>query len=321
VTIEPGTVDLAEVVADARRAFGAQAEEKGLAFEVLVEDGTPASVVTDAQRLGQILRNLLSNAVKFTERGTVRLTVSPKGADAVEFSVRDTGIGISDEKFEMIFEAFQQADGTTSRRYGGTGLGLSISKELARLLGGSISVESTLGAGSTFALFVPVTLPGVAPKRLTPLAATEEGLPSIGTPILRPAVGVPAVARELTGVTVLLVDDDVRNAFALTSALELHGMSVLYADNGADGVRLLGEHPEVDIVLMDAMMPNMDGNETTRRIRQLPAGAQTPVVFLTAKAMPEDREASLAAGADDYVTKPVDLDQLLDVVSSWAVAG
>ncbi|GAB1512647.1 HAMP domain-containing protein [Actinophytocola sp. KF-1] len=321
VTIEPGTVDLAEVVADARRAFAAQADEKGLTLEVRIADGTPPSVVTDAQRLGQILRNLLSNAVKFTERGTVTLTVSPKGNDTVAFSVRDTGIGISDEKFEMIFEAFQQADGTTSRRYGGTGLGLSISKELARLLGGSISVESTLGAGSTFTLFVPVVLPGAGPKRFTPLATTEDGLPAIGTPILRPAVGVPAVARELTGVTVLLVDDDVRNAFALTSALELHGMTVLYADNGADGVRMLSEHPEVDIVLMDAMMPNMDGNETTRRIRQLPSGAQTPVVFLTAKAMPEDREASLAAGADDYVTKPVDLDQLLDVVSSWAVAG
>ena len=112
-----------------------------------------------------------------------------------------------------------------------------------------------------------------------------------------------------------------RNAFALTSALELHGMTVLYADNGSDGVRLLSEHAEIDIVLMDAMMPNMDGNETTRSIRALPAGAETPVVFLTAKAMPEDREASLAAGADDYVTKPVDLDQLLDVVSSWVVRG
>ena len=279
-------------------------------------------MVTDAQRLGQILRNLLSNAMKFTESGTVTLTIGPgMSPEVVAFTVEDTGIGISDEKFEMIFEAFQQADGTTSRRYGGTGLGLSISKELARLLGGSITVESELGVGSTFTFYVPVVLPGAAVKRSTPLAETEDGLPSIGTPILRPSVGVPPVARELTGVTVLIVDDDVRNAFALTSALELHGMSVLYADNGEDGVRLLSEHPEIDIVLMDAMMPNLDGNETTRRIRQLPAGAQTPVVFLTAKAMAEDREASFAAGADDYVTKPVDLDQLLDVVSSWAMGG
>jgi signal transduction histidine kinase/HAMP domain-containing protein/ActR/RegA family two-component response regulator len=323
VTIHPGPVDIVEVAADARRALVAQAEEKGLDLEVLVAEGSPASMVTDIQRLQQILRNLLSNAVKFTERGTVTLTISPgRHGDEVAFCVKDTGIGISDEKFEMIFEAFQQADGTTSRRYGGTGLGLSISKELARLLGGAISVESELGAGSTFTLFVPVAAPGVDRKRATQLAETEDGLPPIGTPILRPTVGAPAVARELTGVSVLIVDDDVRNAFALTSALELHGMTVLYADNGADGVRLLTEHPEIDIVLMDAMMPNMDGNETTRQIRQLATGAeQTPVVFLTAKAMPEDREASFAAGADDYVTKPVDLDQLLDVVSSWVLRG
>jgi CheY-like chemotaxis protein len=169
---------------------------------------------------------------------------------------------------------------------------------------------------------VPVVSAGGERKRTTPLVETEDGLPPIGTPILRPTVGTPAVARELTGVSVLIVDDDVRNAFALTSALELHGMTVLYADNGSDGVRLLSEHPEIDIVLMDAMMPNMDGNETTRQIRQMSTGAeQTPVVFLTAKAMPEDREASFAAGADDYVTKPVDLDQLLDVVSSWVMRG
>ncbi len=322
VEVDPGPVDIAEVAADARRAFAAQAEEKGLALEVVVSDGTPPSMVTDAQRLQQILRNLLSNAVKFTESGGVTLTISPGASpDVVAFSVADTGIGIADAKFEMIFEAFQQADGTTSRRYGGTGLGLSISKELARLLGGSITVESQLGAGSTFTVYVPVQVPDGTPRRTMPLVETDTGLPSLGTPILRPAPATRAAARELTGVTVLIVDDDVRNAFALTSALELHGMTVLYADNGADGVRLLGEHPEVDIVLMDAMMPNMDGNETTRRIRGLPAGAQTPVVFLTAKAMPEDRESSLAAGADDYVTKPVDLDQLLDVVSSWAVRG
>jgi CheY-like chemotaxis protein len=122
------------------------------------------------------------------------------------------------------------------------------------------------------------------------------------------------------GTTVLIVDDDVRNVFALTSALELHGLRVLYADNGADGIALLARHPEVDIVLMDAMMPDLDGNETTRLIRNLPEGADLPVVFLTAKAMPGDRESSLAAGASDYVTKPVDLDDLLARIASWVGA-
>jgi CheY-like chemotaxis protein len=119
---------------------------------------------------------------------------------------------------------------------------------------------------------------------------------------------------------VLVVDDDVRNVFALTSALEMHGMTVLYADNGADGIRLLNEHAGVDVVLMDAMMPEMDGNQTTREIRSNPRFATLPIVFLTAKAMPGDRESSLAAGASDYITKPVDLDDLLQLMGEW-IAG
>jgi CheY-like chemotaxis protein len=122
---------------------------------------------------------------------------------------------------------------------------------------------------------------------------------------------------RLRDVTVLIVDDDVRNVFALTSALERHGMTVLYADNGADGLRLLAEHPEVRVVLMDAMMPELDGYETTRRMRAGPAGADVPILFLTAKAMPEDRRASLASGASDYITKPVDLEALLTTMASW----
>ncbi|HEU5471591.1 MAG TPA: HAMP domain-containing protein [Actinophytocola sp.] len=335
VNIELSAVDLTTVADDVERAFRAQAEEKGLQLRAHCADQVPANVVTDAQRLQQILRNLLSNAVKFTETGTVTLNIDSApstrefgmhtldSADAVvAFSVHDTGIGIPDEKFAMIFEAFQQADGTTSRRYGGTGLGLSISKELARLLGGAITVESELGIGSTFTLYLPQILPSDAVpvhRRSTPPATTADGLPPLtGTPIIGSTAVAATPGRHLDGVTVLIVDDDVRNVFALTSALELHGMTVLYSDNGTDGIRLLTEHPEVDIVLMDAMMPNLDGNQTTQMIRALPIGAQLPVVFLTAKAMPEDRESSLAAGADDYITKPVDLDQLLGVISSWA---
>ena len=146
----------------------------------------------------------------------------------------------------------------------------------------------------------------------------------VGQPMLR--AGAPTervtspVAHQLDGATVLIVDDDVRNVFALTSALELHGMTVLYADNGADGVRLLSEHPDVDIVLMDAMMPEQDGYETTRIIRRNPTLADLPVVFLSAKAMPGDRESSLAAGASDYITKPVDLDELIELMARWVNA-
>jgi CheY-like chemotaxis protein len=346
VDVDPAVVDLAEIRSYVEQAFGPQAEDKGLRLHVRAGSSDtggdlPDTITTDAQRLQQILRNLLANAVKFTDTGTVTLTMAaaPPGTvygvpalDAarrvVAFSVRDTGIGIPDEKLAMIFEAFQQADGTTSRKYGGTGLGLSISKELARMLGGRIDVTSTVGEGSEFTLFLPDELPAVTAAAR--MSARPEQLPldpsgtgsqaGRGAPILRAAGGAMRPMPELDGVTVLIIDDDVRNVFALTSALELHGLAVLYADNGHEGIRLLTENPGIDVVLMDAMMPDIDGNETTRRIRALPQGRGLPVVFLTAKAMPGDRESSLAAGATDYVTKPVDLDELLVLMGSWVQA-
>ncbi|SBV28616.1 HAMP domain-containing protein [Micromonospora krabiensis] len=330
--VEPNEVRFAEIRGYVEQAFAPQAEEKGLDFQVRVSKDLPPALVTDAQRLQQILRNLLSNAVKFTDNGAVTLRIAPAADNAVfdvpaltnarqviAFTVIDTGIGISDDKLSIIFEAFQQADGTTSRRYGGTGLGLSISRDLARLLGGTITVSSAPGQGSTFTLFVPDVLAPDAVVAPLPPSPARAGLPSS---LLMPPVELPAPAagpttRRLDGATVLIVDDDVRNVFALTSALELHGMTVLYSDNGADGVRLLAEHPEVDIVLMDAMMPDQDGYETTRQIRRNHRFADLPIVFLTAKAMPGDRESALAAGGSDYITKPVDLDELIELMSSW----
>ncbi len=335
--VEPGEVSFDEIRSYVEQAFAPQAEDKGLDFTVIPAPELPPAIVTDPQRLQQILRNLISNAVKFTEKGAVTLSISvatpelqftsPTLAGArrvIAFAVRDTGIGISDDKVALIFEAFQQADGTTSRKYGGTGLGLSISRELARLLGGAIGVTSEVGRGAIFTLYLPdviatevtQTVHAVPAQPLPPVRSLPPGpamLRALPTPERRPT----AAAHQLDGATVLIVDDDVRNVFALTSALELHGMTVLYADNGADGVRVLSEHPGVDIVLMDAMMPDQDGNETTRAIRRNRRFANLPVVFLTAKAMPGDRESSLAAGASDYITKPVDLDELLDVMAAW----
>jgi len=333
--VEPTEVQFSEIRGYVEQAFAPQAEEKGLDFQVRVAKDLPPALVTDAQRLQQILRNLLSNAVKFTDDGgvTLRIGPAPEGTvfdtpaltaarQVVAFTVIDTGIGIPDEKLTQIFEAFQQADGTTSRRYGGTGLGLSISRDLARLLGGTISVRSAPGQGSTFTLFVPDVLtpdavaaqPAPAP---VPAPAARGELSPLLTPPAETERPVPPAARKLDGATVLIVDDDVRNVFALTSALELHGMTVLYSDNGVDGVKVLAEHPEVDIVLMDAMMPDQDGYETTRAIRRNHRFADLPVVFLTAKAMPGDRESALGAGASDYITKPVDLDELIELMASW----
>ncbi|MBT8224944.1 MAG: response regulator [Dactylosporangium sp.] len=326
--VRPEQVSFDEIRAYVTHAFTPQAEEKGLGFAIVSDPGLPPELVTDPQWLQQILRNLLANAIKFTERGSVTLAVGvgPGAGEAapgktsepsqtITFSVIDTGIGILDDKFSLIFEAFQQADGTTSRKYGGTGLGLSISRDLARLLGGKIDVTSTVGGGSTFTLSVPRVL-GPAPGPRPPaVAATTHGALGGAGPLVSRAA---ASAGSLEGATVLIVDDDVRNVFALTSALELHGLRVLYADNGAEGIRLLTDHPEIDIVLMDAMMPDQDGNETTRMIRENRSFANIPVVFLTAKAMPGDRESSLAAGANDYITKPVDLDALFSVMATWA---
>ncbi|SDZ36892.1 Signal transduction histidine kinase [Micromonospora pattaloongensis] len=330
--VEPTEVRFDEIRSYVEQAFAPQAEEKGLDFQVRVAKDLPPALVTDEQRLQQVLRNLISNAVKFTDNGAVTLRIGPApegtffdvpalttARQVIAFTVIDTGIGIPDDKLSLIFEAFQQADGTTSRRYGGTGLGLSISRDLARLIGGTITVSSEPGQGSTFTLFVPDQLTPEAVVAPMPLAVppAHVELP----PVLSPPVQIerpePPTSRQLEDLTVLIVDDDVRNVFALTSALELHGMTVLYADNGVDGVRLLAEHPEVDIVLMDAMMPDQDGYETTGVIRRNHRFAELPIVFLTAKAMPGDRESALAAGATDYITKPVDLDKLITLMATW----
>ncbi len=337
--VEPAEVTVDDVRAYVEQAFAPQAEEKGLAFAVDVEGAVPPTIVTDPQRLQQILRNLLSNAVKFTDTGSVTLHVAAATPDeltfevpalrgatgVVAFTVTDTGIGIAEDKLALIFEQFQQADGTTSRKYGGSGLGLSISRSLAWLLGGAITVSSAPESGSSFTLYLPdVLLPetftGTAPPLAVPPAAvlpTARTMPAILRPSTKPERLITPAARQLDGATVLIVDDDVRNVFALTSALELHGMTVLYADNGADGIRTLAEHPGVHIVLMDAMMPDQDGYETTRAIRRNRRFADLPVIFLTAKAMPGDRESAIAAGASDYITKPVDLDELLELMASW----
>ena len=334
--VHPAPVVLGEVCDYVESTFGPLAEQQGLDLIVDLEDGLVPAVTTDEQRLQQVLKNLLSNALKFTEHGSVRLSVyqapqhmlfsTPALNDAdtvVAFSVTDTGIGVPAEKLRLIFEAFQQADGTTSRKYGGTGLGLSISREIARLLGGAIAVTSEAGVGSTFTLYVPAEYPFEEQgDQLDMLPAHEPMVLARQVPMLTDVAHDPTPlegADPLGGATVLVVDDDVRNVFALTSALELHGMRVLYSDNGEEGIALLRANPEIDLVLMDVMMPDMDGNETTAAIRQMPSHADLPVLFLTAKAMPGDRDKSLAAGASDYITKPVDLDRLLTLMRSWLV--
>jgi HAMP domain-containing protein/signal transduction histidine kinase/CheY-like chemotaxis protein len=600
--VDMAPVALSDIYEDAERAFRQVAEQKELEFTVAIDPELPSSIVSDEQRLGQILKNLLSNAFKFTSHGGVSLEIGnpPEGygfgsetlraAEAViSFTVTDTGVGIPDDKLSAIFEAFQQADGTTSRKYGGTGLGLSISREIARMLGGEIRVQSTPGQGSRFSLFLPLTervveplgdgrgadgpvavapaagngkpvgLVDVAPDddsaQLDPddrvvlvidprperarslLEAVHAhgakgvvaGRPTAGLGMARehrPAavllagdmprvesvlgqlkkhpdtrhvpvvmIGDPAtrvdalragaaafvedpvgdgqlaqtlaelerraeapgrrialieeeqehldeetlgfltggdhvelerivatdalralrrrqfdltvvvvgrnrtqtaaLLREVTvdealrerrmiaylqdklsnaeraridalsktavmavadsperlvdraavflhrveaqlptptrrmigalrsgnaqlqGRKVLVIDDDIRNVFALTSTLEQRGMKVVFAENGREGIDRLLQHANTDLILLDIMMPEMDGYETARAIRSMPRFEHLPIISLTAKAMKGDREKAIVAGASDYITKPVDVEQLVSMMRVW----
>ncbi|MEV6837968.1 HAMP domain-containing protein [Streptomyces sp. NPDC051133] len=388
--VSPTRIALVQLVDYVEATFRPLTAEKGLDLSVRVSPELPATLHTDEQRLLQVLRNLLSNAVKFTDSGSVELVIRPAGANVpqkireqlleagsltdpdgelIAFSVTDTGIGIAASKMRVIFEAFKQADGTTSRKYGGTGLGLSISREIAQLLGGEIHAQSEPGRGSTFTLYLPLhpsELPpqgyqqSVAPLEAGELVASQAEQSSelsaveIETPAEvksyretqnGPAAlfrrrrrglpqgeqrteqwlavpeqeGAPQPARGVRfgGQKVLIVDDDIRNVFALTSVLEQHGLSVLYAENGREGIEVLEQHDDVAVVLMDIMMPEMDGYATTTAIRRMPQFAGLPIIALTAKAMKGDREKAIESGASDYVTKPVDPDHLLAVMQQW----
>jgi two-component system chemotaxis sensor kinase CheA len=355
--IEIGAINLTELPYLMERNFAPVAAQKELQFRIIQHPGLPYVFFSDEQRLQQVLKNLLSNAFKFTEAGTVTLSirkVDPLEAsmvlphagtgDLLAFSVSDTGIGIPANKRSLIFEAFQQADGKTERKYGGTGLGLSISREFASLLGGTITLQSEEFKGSTFTLYIPClqnpstvdlvtmyaessatsvsTLDLLVSKSAA--APTGNPLPKIAVPAAAPGVETaelpaePSLQSTFVGKRVLIVDDDERNIFALTKALELQGMQVSTAKNGKKCLEMLDSlQGEVDIILMDIMMPELDGYQTMTQIRMLPAFHELPIIALTAKAMKYDREKCLEAGASDYISKPLQLDQLFSVMRVW----
>jgi len=344
------------------RTFRQVAQNKRLEFIVDTGPDLPEVIHTDEKRLQQILKNLLSNAFKFTDQGRVALRICCAHSGwthghaqletaemVVAFAVTDTGIGIPDSTKKVIFEAFQQADGTTSRKYGGTGLGLSISRELTRLLGGEILVESVSGQGSTFTLYLPLAHERAAQGAArAPAAPTEEtsgaaayhkragarrarrarhtvrAQPQVSGDIesFQPGARIVPIVEDdirgtaplLAGTKVLIVDDDVRNIFALTGALEQHGVTVLNAENGKDGLEALKKNPGINAVLMDIMMPELDGYDTIRIIRGLEDFRNLPIVAVTAKAMKGDREKCIEAGASDYISKPVNVEQLVTLL-------
>ncbi len=332
-------VYLSEFVDRLKRNFTQIAKSKDLDFHIDFQEDVPPIIYTDEQRLQQIVKNLLSNAFKFTKEGSVKISVNKAAMNEVmqlplsnyadtwvKMSVTDTGIGIPADKHAMIFEAFQQVDGATMRKYGGTGLGLSISKEFSQLLGGTCIVESKEGEGSTFTVFIP-NLPGGIPLIGLDNMAEEQAASAIEP---EEEVEPPEAMNEennnnienspsavLQGKTVIVADDDHRNIFALKNALNKEGMTVITAENGAECLEKINELEHFDIVLMDIMMPVMDGYETIRKIRGMEQNNDIPIIALTAKAMKGDRDKCLEAGASDYISKPLKLDQLLSAMRVW----
>ncbi|WP_052352831.1 response regulator [Neobacillus dielmonensis] len=473
--VQPAAVSIEDLMEFAQRSFQQVANEKGLTFHVVRKQGTPTFIYNDSQRIQQVLMNLLSNAFKFTHQGEVTLEIG-QGADpySVYFAVSDTGIGIPESKHDLVFEAFQQADGTTSRKYGGTGLGLSICREISILLSGKITVDSVEGKGSTFTFYLgdyqsvqeewrlaaeEVAASSAAEEHETQIPVkdpeTKEVNQPISTDVAQPikrllivdddrrqrnslmelignrnvvlkavATGAEALeelklgafdgmildlgladttgfevlgeirahsvnegikifiytGRELTakeevwlkkqahtiimkdalapqrlleelefflrdqgdsqpimqhshtvktssnrnyleGKKALIVDDDVRNVFALSNILEGCGMEISFAENGRECLQTLSEHPtDFDLILMDIMMPEMDGYETMKQIRKQPEFESLPIIALTAKAMMDDRAKCIEAGASDYITKPVNPEQLISLIKVWLFA-
>ncbi|MGV3488231.1 MAG: response regulator [Tuberibacillus sp.] len=461
-----GKVEISNLIDFVEANFRPIANERGVEFSIVADENVPEYIQSDETRIQQVLRNLLTNAFKFTHEGSVTLKISVDDNDRLAFAVIDTGIGIPKDKLDYIFQAFQQADGTTSRKYGGTGLGLTISRENATLLGGEIVVKSEESKGSTFTFLVgdyentrnediiateevAVTLDDEStaksntvlvkksPKQQTFKGREEnshikrilivdddknqrtslmeligdmdviikavstgneaieemkvnkfdcvildlglkdtngfvllEKMEQIESDVIGKIIvytgrkvtskeeayltkfahtiiikdryspqrlkdelelyfnsgneapnelemEVPNEADDLKGKKILLVDDDVRNVYALSNILELYEMEVTFAENGVEALELIESGANFDLVLMDIMMPEMDGYEAIQKIRELPPFKTLPIIALTAKAMKGDREKCLEVGASDYIGKPVDPDRLISLIKVW----
>jgi len=306
LTLENANFKLRELVRNSVSMVSTAARAKDLEILVDIDDGTPDLLVGDPVRVRQILLNLLSNAVKFTDRGTVRVavsadTVSEPGCVLLRASVSDTGIGIPEEAQKRLFESFNQAETSTTRRFGGTGLGLAIFKRLVELMGGEVGFESSPGRGSRFWFTAKLSLGTEAP-RAEP-RAPEERLP-----------------RAQNGVTILVVEDNRINQKVLSHQLINLGYAIEVAENGEEAVAKV-KNRRYDLIFMDVQMPVMDGFQATQEIRNLGDGlASIPIIAVTANAFQSERERCFSSGMDDYLTKPVDKDRLKESLRRWARA-
>ncbi|PPK76519.1 diguanylate cyclase (GGDEF)-like protein [Methylobacter tundripaludum] len=276
---------------------------KQLALRFEVDPDVPTTLIGDPLRLGQVLLNLLSNAIKFTEKGSVTLQVQLQASDAKEaclcFSVIDTGIGLNEEQQSHLFAAFNQADDSTTRKYGGTGLGLSISKELVEAMGGTINIESRLGFGSTFYFIVTLGLQAVSELNQSALQTVKSNK-----------------YPELNNVYLLFVEDDLAIREMMPDILGYEGIRADLASNGAEAIAMIDKN-DYAMVLMDCQMPVMDGFEASRIIRADPRFADLPIIAMTGNVMAEDRKRCLANGMTDHICKPIDWEQFFPTLARW----
>ena len=334
VMLEISELALGEIQDALEREFRDVADGRRLSFAIELADGLPSHIATDPARLRQVLHNLLENAFKFTERGAVSMRIScaesgwsatnhnlARAEAVIAFRITDTGIGITADVAQRIFEPFIQGDGTTARKYGGTGLGLSVSGELVGLLGGEITLTSTLNQGSTFIVYLPTTrTPSTTPR---PLVTPDAPVPQ---PSSRPAPDAPApqpTPRRPASpdIKALVIDDDPRNIFALTAILKRAGFAAVSAESGEEGLAMLEHAPDIDIALVDIMMPVMDGYATIGAMRKLHSHRHLPILAVTAKVGGDEAQRCIDAGASAYIPKPVDAANLMHVISQWLPAG
>jgi signal transduction histidine kinase/CheY-like chemotaxis protein len=318
MTVEHIEFDWRSVCDEVRAILQPAVAQRKLAMSLAYDATVPRFILGDPVRIRQVLLNLAGNAVKFTERGTVLIEVSRLGATQLKISVTDSGIGITAEQLDRLFQRFTQADSSTTRRYGGTGLGLAISKTLVELMGGSIGAQSQPGRGSMFWVTLPLVT--AAP------ATTEATVPGpASVPLLVNAAGEPPAARSVArsaarqGARLLLVEDNFVNQKVAVYMLTKLGANIEVAKDGREAIDMLSRVC-YDLVLMDCQMPEMDGFEATRIIRDRTSSVldhAVPVVAMTANAFPEDRTRALACGMDDFLAKPVDRSVLANMLDKW----
>lgn len=310
LTLEETSFNLQASLTNVINLLSPIASKKGLILNYRYESNIPTTVIGDPTRVGQIITNLVGNALKFTETGHVTLAVQAKektndGRYLFRIDIEDTGIGIPEDVWDQIFKKFSQADTSTSRKFGGTGLGLTISKSLAEMMGGNISFNSMPGKGSVFTVTIPLRQAGVE------IAADDKGQ-NTETPLI----------KDFSHYRLLVTDDHPVNMLFATKLLKKMGFTRIdSAVNGREAVeKVQSAEKNYDLILMDCQMPEMDGFTATKEIRELERTEnrkRIPIVAMTAHAMEGDRDRCLAAGMDDYISKPVNPDKLQDVLSKW----